>query len=367
MTLRLGSAVVFLGAAVAAHGPAAADPGCPPAAHLAGDAELGHAVALELAILGVVSADIPAGCPAAEVVLVPSGDGLAVTLRDGAGRQAAQVVTDASVAASWIESWLHPEIGAPLLAARAAPGAVVSAAPAAEVTVASAPAARPGRFRYRGLAVGAAAEMASADDDSDWRALSASVCARFGALCAGLTGRGADNRGISMDGGQTEVNRYQLELLATVSASLAIGRMTLVPSAGVGLAYEETSRADGASCLTEVDPSGAACEPPYAIDDGFTAYSVGPRAEVGLGGAFPIAGPLSLTLGVALSFAPMARSEPAEPTYARDYFDAADGTDPDMPPLDPNLQLYFGRESYQLPAEPSRMTRISLGLSWELE
>ena len=297
----------------------------------------------------------------------PSGEGVAVTLRDGAGRQAAQVVTDAQVAASWIESWVHPEIGAPLLAARGAPGATAAAEPAAEVTM-TAPPARPGRFAYRGLSLGAAAEMTSASDGSDWRALSASVCARFGFLCAGLTARGADNRGISMDGGQTEANRYQLELLASVGASLAIGRMTLVPSAGIGLAYEETGRAGGADCMSEQDPTGMVCEPPYAIDDGFTAYSLGPRAELGLGGAFPIAGPLSLTLGVAMSFAPMARSEPAEPDYAREYFDTTnDGTDPDVPPPDGVMDFYFAEDSYKLPAEPSRMTRISLGLSWELE
>jgi len=362
--IRLGSAVVVLSTVLAVRA-ATADPSCPPAAHVAGDAELGHAVVLELSILGVASAEVPAGCPVAEVLVEQSGEGVAVTLRDGAGRQAVQVVTDAQVAASWIESWVHPEIGAPLLAARGAPAAATT--PEVDVTAASAPAARPGRFAYRGLTLGAAAEMVSASDDSDWRGLSASVCARFGVLCAGLTGRGADNRGISMDGGQTEVNRYQLELLASVSASLAIGRMTLVPSVGLGLAYEETGRAGGASCVDMIDPSGLVCEPPYAIDDGFTAYSVGPRAELGLGGSFPIAGPLSLTLGVAMSFAPMARSEPAEPDYAVEYFAALNGTDPDMPPVEPSNQLLFAEESYTLPAEPSRMTRISLGLSWELE
>jgi len=364
--LRLGSAVVVLGAALAAHGPAAADPSCPPAAHVAGDAELGHAVMLELSILGVVSAEVPTGCPVAEVMVEPSGDGVAVTLRDSAGRQAAQVVTDAQVAASWIESWVHPEIGAPLLAAHAAPAAAVEPVAALTVARAAAPAARPGRFSYGGLSLGAAAEMVSASDGSDWRSLSASTCARFGFLCAGLTGRGADNRGISMDGGQTEVNRFQLELLATLSASLELGRMRLVPSAGIGLAYEETGRGDGVKCTDQSDPTGMACVPPYAIDDGFTAYSLGPRAELGLGGAFPIAGPLSLTLGVAMSFAPMARSEPVEPQYAADYFAAINGNDPDVPPPDGTMDFYFAEDSYKLPAEPSRMTRISLGLSWEL-
>jgi hypothetical protein len=361
--VRLGSAVVCLGAAIAAHGPAAADPGCPPAARVAGDEELGHAVTVELSILGVASRDIPASCPAVEVVVRPSGDGVAVSVRDTAGREASEVVTDASVAASWIESWVHPEIGAPLLAARTG----LSAAPAVEVeAVASAPAARPGRFAYRGLWLGAAGEMVSASDDSDWRSLSAGVCARFGFFCGGLTARAGDNRGISMDGGATQVNRYELELAATLNATVELGRMTLVPSAGIGLAYTETSRAQGASCAEEIDPSGMVCEPPYAIDDAFTAYSVGPRIELGLGGAFPIAGPLSLTLGVGMAFAPMARTEPAEPDYAAEYFDWVEGSDPDRLPPDGTMDLYLPRESYQLPAEPTRFTRLSLGLSWEI-
>jgi hypothetical protein len=363
--LRLGSAVVCLGAAIAAHGPAAADPGCPPAARVAGDEELGHAVVVELSILGVASRDIPASCPAVEVVVRPSGDGVAVSVRDTAGREASEVVTDASVAASWIESWVHPEIGAPLLAARTG----LSAAPAVEVkSVASAPETTtgPGTSAYRGLWLGAAGEMVSANDDSDWRALSAGVCARFGFFCGGLTARAGDNRGISMDGGATAVNRYELELAATLNATFELGRMTLVPSAGIGLAYTETSRADGSGCFSEVDPSGMVCEPPYAIDDAFTAYSVGPRVELGLGGAFPIAGPLSLTLGVGMAFAPMARTEPAEPDYAAEYFDAVEGSDPERPLPDGTMDLYLPRESYQLPAEPTRFTRLSLGLSWEI-
>ena len=31
------------------------------------------------------------------------------------------------------------------------------------------------------------------------------------------------------------------------------------------------------------------------------------------------------------------------------------------------MDLYYPKESYQLPAEPTRFTRISLGLAWEIE
>lgn len=368
---RRGSAVVTLSTAlVVGHGATSADPtpSCPPAARLAGDPELGHAVALELSILGVASQEIPAGCPAAEVVVARSGDAVAVSLRDTAGRQAAEVLTDASVAASWIESWVHPEIGAPLLAARTASVEDATAAAASDAAVVRSAPARPrGRFGYRGLTLGAAGEITSASDDTDWRALSVSMCARLGVLCAGLVARGADNRGHSADGGTTEVNRWELSLAATLSAEIELGRMRLVPTAGVGLAYSETGRGAGSPCLYESDPSGQVCEPPYAIDDDFVAYSLGPRAELGIAGAFPIAGPISLTLGVGMSFAPMARGEPVMPDYAREYFDAIDNGDPDVPPPDGTMDLYLPRESYELPAEPSRFTRISLGLAWEIE
>ena len=377
-----GSAGALLCAAalVAAHGAASADPAppCPPAARIAGDAELGHAVVLELSILGVASQEIPPSCPAVEVVVVRSGEAVAVSLRDSAGRQAAEVVTDASVAAAWIESWVHPEIRDPLLAARSEPHlSAAGGVAAAEVKVVTrAPAARPARLAYHGLSLATAGEMTSASDGSDWRALSASLCARFGILCAGLTARGADNRGVSMDGGTTEVNRWELSLAATLSASLALGRMRLIPSVGLGLAYSQTGRGAGSGCYGEIDPSGQVCEPPYAIDDDFAAWSFGPRAEVGLAGAFPIAGPMSLTLGVAMSFAPMARGEAVTPDYAADYFDkiengGGDPSDPDDVPPDGSpgetMDLYFPFESYQLPAEPSRFTRISLGLAWEIE
>jgi hypothetical protein len=379
--MRGSAGVVLLAASAVAHSAASADPAppCPPAARIAGDAELGQALVLDLSILGVASGDIPPRCPAVEVTVVRSGDSVAVTLRDSAGRQATEVVTDTSVAAAWIESWGHPEISDPLLAGHSAagPSAAASAAPTVEVRASRAPAAR--RSAYRGLLLGAAGEMASASDGSDWRGITASVCAQLGPVCAGLTARGADNRGLSNDGGMTTVNRWEVSLLAGVSAPLELGRMTLVPSAAVGLAYSESGRGGGATCFEEVDPSGQACEAPYAIDDAFGAYSFGPRAEIGLTGAFPIAGPLSLTLGVAISFAPMARDEAVIPDYAAEFFDGldADGvdpSDPDSPVPDDNgggmndpLVLYLPRESYELPPEPERFTRISLGLAWEIE
>ena len=374
--MRGSAGVVLLAASAVAHGAASADPAprCPPAARIAGDAELGHALVLELSILGVASGDIPARCPAVDVTVVRSGDSVAVSLRDSAGRQAAEVVTDASVAATWIESWVHPEISDPLLAggSSSAPSAAASPASTVVVHASGAPAAR--RSAYRGLLLGAAGEMASASDGSDWRGITASVCAQLGPVCAGLTARGADNRGISNDGGMTTVNRWEVSLLAGMSAPLELGRMTLVPSAGFGLAYSESGRGGGATCFNEVDPSGQVCDAPYAIDDAFGAYSVGPRAELGVAGAFPIAGPLSLTLGVAMSFAPMARDEAAIPDYAAEYFDQLDDdgvSDPDSPSPDGDMNdpvvLYLPRESYELPPEPARFTRISLGLTWEIE
>jgi hypothetical protein len=370
-------AAVVIGWALGAHQPAAADPSCPPAARLVGDPEVGHQVALELAILGVQSADIPAGCPAVEVVVGRTDRGVLVAVRDPAGREEAQTVTDAQVAATWIESWVHPDIAAPLLTAGAGFAAIPTGDPVAVRTLAP---RSPDRFGYRGVIVAAAGELHSADDDSDWRALSASACARFGALCPGLAARAGDNRGLSIDGGATSSNRFAVELLATLSAPMEVGRMTLAPSLGLGLGYTRTGRGGGTTCSVENGPdpaTGAMCEPPVAIDDGFTAWNLGPRGEVGLSGSFPIAGGLSLVLGVSMSFVPMARDQAVMPDYAEQYFTSTDPDDPNSEPPSPDGMSEpgadgwipppeLGVESYQLPAEPTRFTRIGLGLSWEL-
>lgn len=350
---------------------------CQPAAHVAAasepatveDTELGRAVGLELAVLGVVIQDIPARCAVVEARVARVGEGVAVSVRDVHGREAQQVVSDPRVAAVWIETWAHPELGAPLLSVRAAPEAPQ---PAATVTSAApvdvAPAETAAGASRRGLGLTATGAMLFADDDSDWREVAASACVRFGAMCAGLRAELADDRGHtahSMD--LAAADRLSFAVLAVVSASIDVGRMRLQPSGGLGVGYTRTGRAGGSSCdLNEDRPDGESCTAPYAIDDGFSDSTLGLRADLGLSAAFPITTRLSFVIGAGIEWALLARDQPVAPGYAEEYFsDSMDpGTmDPDKAPLD-MLGLPF--EAYALPGEPTRFTRVGVGLSLEV-
>ena len=93
---------------------------CVPAALLRGEPTLVEQVQRQLSLLGV-SNQARAGCPLVEAQVAASEDGIAVVLKEASGRNASIVLSDASIAATWIDSWLQEELGAPLLSVRAAP------------------------------------------------------------------------------------------------------------------------------------------------------------------------------------------------------------------------------------------------------
>ena len=320
---------------------------CSPAARVSGDAELAHQLRLELAVLGVRTQDIPPSCPAARVTVSAAGERVSVALLDASGRRARQLVTTTQVAATWIESWVHPEIGAPLLAARVAVPvqstveSVDSAAPATATVL-------------RGFVLAAAAERLYASDTSDWRAVSLSACARLGQLCPGLVARLADNRDFVSDGQWAEIDRLGFDLLAGVSAPFEVGSMQLTPSFALGLGL---LRSASDSC-GDVGPDGQ-CTATHGV-----SYSVGPRAELGVAGAFRIASRLSLVVSGSVALAPMARGAPMPPESPPD-----DGSPPDTPdPVDPGDgdQPENSPPDPGLPGEPDRFTRIGVGLALEL-
>jgi hypothetical protein len=367
------SRVILVGSwvAAAAHGPrpASADPAgerrpsppasCAPAARVEGDGEIARQVRLELATLGVRSSHIPPVCPAVDVSLSAMGDRVGVELRDPSGRRAQLVVTNAHVAATWIESWVHPELRAPLLVAPVfAPAAPIepidlSARAGAET---KAPAA--GEVAYRGVQLAAAAERLHASDGSDWRSVSLSGCARLGRLCPGLLARLADNRDFVPELGG-KLDRVTVDLLASLGAPIAIGRMELAPSFAIGLGVLRTT--DVPCGDDRVDDDGTTCQPHYPV-----VTTLGPRAEFGLSGTFPIASRVSLIIAGSLAFAPMAYSRlvpSAEPNP-----DGSVPGDPDRPADDGNDPATGenGDLPAERPGEPDHYTRIGVGLALEL-
>src|SRR5512135_2686584 len=116
---------------------------CAPRATLAGDAEAVSRVAAELARLGVkTDGAATSGCRtvSAAVELDRSG-GIAVAVRDSSQRSEGRVVSDAAVAAAWIDSWLHDDFAVPAMVPPAMPTASPGeVAPRAEGIAAAAPA-----------------------------------------------------------------------------------------------------------------------------------------------------------------------------------------------------------------------------------
>src|SRR5512139_3715416 len=106
---------------------------CAPRADLGGDAEAVAKVAAELQRLGVEATTDPTKRPArtdcpmitAAVELDRSG-GIAVAVRDGSQRSEGRVVSDAVLAAAWIDSWLRDDFSAP---AEEMPAPVAAPAP----------------------------------------------------------------------------------------------------------------------------------------------------------------------------------------------------------------------------------------------
>jgi hypothetical protein len=344
-------------------GPPGPGPGatCGPAALVSGDDELARRVRLELAVLGVRTEEIAAGCPSVRVVVGEVDGGVSVALEDPSGRRARQLVTTPHVAATWIESWVHPELRDPLLAERAAGAVTAAPAPfsagaipmvdrAIDRGIDAQPTVPTSALEFRGFLIAAAAEKLYASDDSEWRAISVAGCARWGPLCTGLVAHLADSHEL-LDDGISGLDRLDAHLLASLAAPFEVGRMRIAPGLGFGLGVLRSSHG---SCQ---DPAtGVAC------DDRSVTYTIGPRAEMGLDAAFPIASRLSLVVTGGLGFAPMAPGDPvpgAEPGPDGSYpgGDSPDGNDDS------------GEQPDKLAArrgEPSSFTRIGVGLAVEL-
>src|SRR6187551_969565 len=94
---------------------------CAPRAELGGDAEAVAKVAAELQRLGVDASTDPmkrparSSCPViVAAVELDRGGGIAVAVRDASQRSEGRVVSDAALAAAWIDSWLRDDFSAPL-------------------------------------------------------------------------------------------------------------------------------------------------------------------------------------------------------------------------------------------------------------
>jgi hypothetical protein len=328
---------------------AGAEP-CAPRAELGGDAEAVAKVAAELQRLGVDASTDPTqrpprgSCPViVAAVELDRGGGIAVAVRDGSQRSEGRVVSDAVLAAAWIDSWLRDDFEVPLAAAPPA------AAPS-PVSVDATPVATSMLDRF---SLAASFVQSWSDDSTSWSGVAGSLCVRVGELCLG--GRGSYARQ-SVTADLTAAAKQDFALLATASYSQEVGRMSVAPELGVGIGVLTTKRLEG--CKVEpvmcdptnpMDPNCVSPPSPCTTDpgvvyvgDSFATSTVTPRISAALRIAIPLFDHVWLDGLAAATLAPFGHSD----DYATKE---ADGTT-------------MNTGAYPLPGDPRLGVQLGIGL-----
>ena len=211
---------VVVATVVAAVQPALAGP-CAPRAHLDGDAEAVARVSAALTALGIVVEPKPSGGLGIVVAAVKlnRGGGIAVAVRAGSNRSEGRVVSDAALAAEWIDSWIHddfaPEVPAPPVSAPGVVAARVDAPPAA-----------PSLFNR--FTIDAGYVQSFAFDGSGGSGLAGGACVKLGALCVGA------RVAVSSLDVPSGVTRDDVSSTATASWAAALSHMVIAPEVGLG-------------------------------------------------------------------------------------------------------------------------------------
>lgn len=311
-----------LGLVVSASQIGGAEP-CAPRAELGGDSEAVAKVSAELTRLGVDTSTAgankrAASCPVvvAAVELDRSG-GIAVAVSDAAHRSEGRVVSDAALAAAWIDSWLRDDFtGAP----------VELPAPRSLTAVAeTAPPPPPSTPLLDKVSLAASFVLAWTDDTTRWSGVAASLCVRVGDLCVG--GRAAYARQ-DVPADLTAAAKRDLSLLATASYPQTLGRMSIAPELGLGIGRLATTRIDGCKMDPNCDPStNTMCTMPppptcetnpgsVYVGDGLTAATYTPRVSAALRVAIPLFEHVWLDGLAAATLAPFGHGDPYKPIGA---------------------------------------------------
>lgn len=338
---------------------AGAEP-CVPRAALAGDAAAVAQVAAELRRMGVAiepaTGAEPARCAVVAAIEPDRGGGISVAVRDASQRSEGRVLSDATLAAVWIDSWVHDDFdeeAAPPVAAMpvTAPGTV------AAIAVAPPP---PAGDRF---AVAASYEQSWSDDGTWWTGLSGGTCARVGAFCLGVRVRYAEQQ---QPTNLTIAARSDLSALATASWTHPLGRMQIAPEVGLGVGRMTTDRVEGCTApiaqpAQPCQPGDPTCIPPppqpcevtadgtptgaVYVGDGFHATTYTPRAEAALRVSVPLAAHVWLQGLAAVTVAPFGHATAYQPPPP-----STGGTGPISP------------AQIAMPGEPEAAVQLGIGL-----
>ena len=244
---------------------AAAEP-CAVRTELTGDHEAVQRVAAELQQLGVQLGAATPGCRAlrAAVELDREG-GIAVAIQDGSTqRSEGRVVSDAAVAAAWIDSFLRDDVdGFQRAPQHTAPAAAVAATTTATVTAEQRPEHPAGNVPLLDrFGTSVAFEQTWPEGDATASGIGGAACVRVaGRFCLGLRGRYAREADRAVN--STAMARNDIAALATASTWWTVGNITIAPELGLGVGRRSTRRLDCTpapppNCDPTTDP---ACDP----------------------------------------------------------------------------------------------------------
>jgi hypothetical protein len=321
-----GARGALLATLVAAMQTASAEP-CAPRAHLDGDAEAVARVTAALTSLGIaVGPKTDARCPVVvAAVELDRGGGIAVAVRDATNRSEGRVVSDAALAAAWIDSWIHDDF-APELPAdppSAAPGTIIAIAPHD-----AAPVAAPSVFDR--FAVDAGYVSTFAFDGSTGAGFSGGACVRVGDICLGA-------RVAYSQLGVQDASRSDVMATATASWSRSVGSMRISPELGAGVGRMTT---DACPVPPPCDPTTMMCPMMPPCDQvGLHQTSYTPRLTGALRVSVPLVSHVWLDGTAALALAPFGHSDP-------------------FPGMMPNASGAMG----SIAGEPDAAAQLSVGL-----
>jgi hypothetical protein len=238
---------------------ATAEP-CAPRVELSGDRDAIARVAVELASLGVVLGAIEPQYRACSVnaMVTLDGEGLSVAVQNAAKRSEGRVVSDAKIAAAWIDSWLRDEIEVSSWTIAVPPPAPPSTlttmplAPIASAIETALPSATPGA-PFERVGLGIAIERSWTDDDTEWDGFDIAGCMRVGLACIGGRVRAGFQQDLAYL--SSTADRSDIVALATVSLPLTAGQVSLAPELGLGIGRMRTKRIEACTAPPSVPPS----------------------------------------------------------------------------------------------------------------
>lgn len=238
--------------------PAASAAPCAPRARLDGDADAVARVTAALAALGIEVGGRADGCPVIVAAVEDDrGGGIAVAVHDSTNRSEGRVVSDASLAAAWIDSWIHDDF-APQLAPTP-PVVPVSA------SVDAAPAPAPAVLER--ISLDARYQRMFGFDGSGGSGVAGGACMRVGALCIG------GELAVGSLDVPAGVTRSDASVAATASYAIALGNVVVSPQVALGAGRVTT---DACAPPPMCDPStmmcmaAPPCPAPVAHQDTYT-------------------------------------------------------------------------------------------------